>query len=78
MMLVPDHRASFEAFTANCRLVPIMTVRSASQPSAYLSRLSKLDSIRAELDELEGSLPWAIRRFAPSDRGSLLPTGVRE
>jgi hypothetical protein len=59
-------------------LKSFMTVRSASQPSAYLSRLSTLDSIRAELDELEGNLPGAIRKFAPSDRGSPLPTGVRE
>jgi hypothetical protein len=24
MMLTPDHQASLEAFTANCRLVPII------------------------------------------------------
>jgi hypothetical protein len=55
-----------------------MTVRSASRPPAYLSRLSTLDSIRAELDELEDSLPWAIRKFASRDQGGPLPTGVRE
>ena len=59
-------------------LKSFMTVGSARQPSAYLSRLSTLDSIRAELDELEGSLPWVIRRVAATDRGGPLPTGVRE
>ena len=53
-------------------------MKSASQPSAYLSRLSTVDSIRAELDELEGSLPWTIRRLPGGSQGGSLPTGVRE
>ena len=59
-------------------LKSFMTVKSASQPSAYLSRLSTLDSIRAELDELEGSLPWTIRRLPRGGQGGSIPTGVRE
>lgn len=55
-----------------------MTVKSASGPPAYLSRLSMLDSIRVELDELGGSLPWTIRRSAASGQGDPLPTGIRE
>jgi hypothetical protein len=64
---------------AHARLLQgFMTVRSVSRPTSYLSRLSTLDSIRAELDALERSLPWAIRRFAASDQVGPLPTGVRE
>jgi hypothetical protein len=55
-----------------------MTVRSASRPLSYLSRLSTLDSIRTELDEMQGSLPWSIRRFSANDQVGLVPTGVRK
>jgi hypothetical protein len=55
-----------------------MTVRSAIKLASYLTQISTLDSIRADIDELENDIPIAIKRLYPGDPNALLPSGVRE
>jgi hypothetical protein len=55
-----------------------MTIKSAQQPLPYIAKITLLDTIRRKMDELDASLPIALRNRLASGSWTGVPTGVCE
>lgn len=85
--LSPSTRLSYEAFIATCRLTEIVdklvdefyTVQAVVNAPTGVTRLARLEEIRAQLDEFERTLDPDLQvRWGQGSSAELLPTGVSE
>ncbi|KAL1406677.1 hypothetical protein Q8F55_008383 [Vanrija albida] len=84
--LSPSTRLSYEAFIATCRLTEIVdklvdefyTVQAVVNAPTGVTRLARLEEIRAQLDEFERTLDPELQvRWSQGSASEAVPTGVK-